>query len=144
MRGKPARGRPPGRPKESAPATVSATRRASRSCVPDELCRLYKGRAALRAAQPPYTRPVVNCIVVELTDGSVRAYSYPDEESAEAWYRECRAEWNAGRNLIFYFRRTHGPSSEMHFADNVAHLELASGDSVKSRGVESREAVIFG
>ena len=61
---------------------------------------------------------MLNCILVELTDGSLRAYAYPDQESAEISYRECREEWNAGHNLIFYLRRADGgSSSEIHFAE---------------------------
>jgi hypothetical protein len=86
----------------------------------------------------------VNCILVELTDGSIRAYAYPDDESAESWYRECRAEWNAGRNLIFYLRPGYGASYAMHAGDSVTHLELEALAHVKDRGIDYREAVVFG
>jgi hypothetical protein len=87
---------------------------------------------------------VVNCIVLELTDGTLLAYGYPDEESAATWYQECRQEWNAGRNLIFYLPpRRHAQSNEMHTGDDVAHIELTTRESVEQRGIEYREAVIF-
>ena len=88
---------------------------------------------------------MVNCIIVEFTDGTARAYAYPDEESAKNWYRECRQEWNAGRDLIFYLPPTRrGPLNEIHVGDDVAHLELATRDSVEAREIECRAAVIFG
>ena len=86
----------------------------------------------------------MKCIVVELTDGSIEAYAYPDDESAAAWFGECRTEWNAGRNLIFYLRPGYAGSYVMRHGDSVAHLELASLDDVKTRGVDFREAIIFG
>ncbi|MDX6453852.1 MAG: hypothetical protein QOH16_3901 [Gaiellaceae bacterium] len=92
-----------------------------------------------------YTRRVVNCILVELTDGNLQAYAYPDEETAATWYRECRDEWNEGRNVIFHLpQRAHGPSTVMHFPDDVAHLELTTREALGTRGVEYREAVTFG
>lgn len=86
-----------------------------------------------------------NCILVELTDGSIRAFVYPDEESAARWYEECRTEWNEERNLIFYRRSSRfGPSHEMYEGDNVAHLELTTPEIAAERGAESRAAVTFG
>lgn len=85
----------------------------------------------------------VRCILVELTDGSFRAYAYPDDDSAETCYRECRAEWNAGRNLMFNLRG-YGPSHAIHAGDSVAHLELIALDEIKNRGIDYREAFIYG
>jgi hypothetical protein len=45
------------------------------------------------------------CVVVELVDGSLHAYVYPDKAIAESVYDECREEWNAGRTLVFNLRR---------------------------------------
>ena len=89
--------------------------------------------------------PRRTCILVELTDGSLRGFDYPDEESAKTWYSECREEWNAGRNVVFYMRRPRfGPSSEMHDGNEVAHLEVTTRDDASRRGAECRDAVIFG
>jgi hypothetical protein len=88
--------------------------------------------------------PRRTCILVEFTDGSFRAYDYPDEDSAVRSYDECRGEWNAGRNLVVYLRPRGFSSSGVHRGDEVAHLELTTPDDAKGRGVECQQAVIFG
>jgi hypothetical protein len=52
-----------------------------------------------------------------------------------------RTEWNAGRNLIFYLRPGSGGSYVMRHRESVTHLELASLDDVKTRGVDFRETI---
>jgi hypothetical protein len=86
------------------------------------------------------------CILVELTDGTARAYEFPDEQSAATWYAECRSEWNAGRTVVFTLRPAHrfSPTSAMHRGDDVAHLELTTADAATARGVECSPAVILG
>lgn len=87
------------------------------------------------------------CILIELTDGSVRAFKYPDEEMAATWYEECRGEWNAGRTIIFNLRRSSvnrfAPSTEMHDGDGVSHLGLTTPAEAERRGAMLRDAVIF-
>lgn len=88
---------------------------------------------------------MVNCIVVELTDGSLRAYVYPDEESARSWHAECHEEWNKGRNLIFHFPKgSYRGLNEIHSGDEVAHLRLATRESVTAANIDHRDAMIFG
>lgn len=85
------------------------------------------------------------CIVVELTDGSFRAFAFPSEDIAAAWYQECRAEWNEARNLVFHVRSRRGPSVPTILdGDTVAHLELASHEDVDARGIRCSSAVTFG
>jgi hypothetical protein len=87
----------------------------------------------------------VKCILVEFVDGSFRAFDYPDEDSAQRWYDECRSEWNAGRNVVFYLRPTRfGLSSEMHDGGLVAHLELTTREVAEAQGAECLSALIFG
>ena len=88
---------------------------------------------------------MLNCIVLELTNGTTVAYSYPDEHSAQEWYRECRLEWNEGRTLTFHMpKRSRGAAMQIHPADDVAHLGLATRDELTARGIDYAEAVTFG
>ena len=90
-------------------------------------------------------QPPRSCIFVELTDGTLQAFNYPDPESAEKSYRECREEWNAGRNVIFYLRRTrYGRPSALYYGDEVAHLELTTREDAAKRGADCQDAVVFG
>jgi hypothetical protein len=88
------------------------------------------------------------CILVELTDRSLCAYNYPDEESAASWHSECRQEWNFGRTLIFNLRGSSVnrfmPDHEMHDGDEVTHLALTTLEDAQKRGAICRDAVVFG
>jgi hypothetical protein len=92
--------------------------------------------------------PPRSCILVELVDGTLDAFAYPDEESAQAHLRECRAEWNAGQSLIFNLTRSStnrfSPSNIEYPGDSVAHLELVTREDANTRGVDVRSAVVFG
>jgi hypothetical protein len=94
----------------------------------------------------PYVteRDRLSCILVALTDGSLRAFDYPDEQSAESWYRESREEWNAGRTVVFYVRWRGSTSTERYGGDEVAHLEITTRDNAEARGAECQDALIFG
>lgn len=89
-----------------------------------------------------------SCILVELTDASLWAFSYPDEESARAHFNECRSEWNAGRTLIFYLARNStnrfAPPVVEFLGDEVAHIELTSREEAERRNVDVRRAVVHG
>lgn len=85
-----------------------------------------------------------SCILVELTTGPVYGFDYPDEETAEGWYQECRNEWNEGRNVVFYWRSRHGTATAIHDADDVAHLEVTTREDAEGRGAVCVTAVTYG
>jgi hypothetical protein len=88
------------------------------------------------------------CILVELVDGSMDAYDYPDEESAESWYVECRQEWNAERTVLFNLRTNSqnrfSPLVARYDSDQVSHLELTTRKDAEGRGALRRDAVLLG
>lgn len=86
-----------------------------------------------------------NCIVIELADGTMRAFAYPDEDSAAKSYSECRRDWNAGGVLLFYLRPVRGNTPTVTYpGDNVSHLERTTRRDAEVRGIECLSAVIVG
>jgi hypothetical protein len=89
-----------------------------------------------------------SCILVELIDGSIHAFSYPDEQSARTHLEESRAEWNAGRSLVFNLARSStnrfSPSNVEYPGDEVAHLELTTREDAEGRAIDLRTALVFG
>jgi hypothetical protein len=86
-----------------------------------------------------------SCVLIELTNGDLKAFQFYDTDLAKRCWRECREEWNAGRNLVIYLRKTRcGPPSVMYHGDEVAHLELASREDATQRGAICKDAVVFG
>ena len=78
----------------------------------------------------------------------MHAFSYLDEESAEGQFRECRAEWNEGRSLMFHLARSSTnrfvPPCIDYLGDEVAHIELTSREDAERREVDIRRAVTLG
>ncbi|HEY5320037.1 MAG TPA: hypothetical protein VIJ76_04080 [Galbitalea sp.] len=83
---------------------------------------------------------MLNCILIELIDGSRRTFAFPDQADAEKWYEECRQEWNDGRTVVFHLP---GSATAMYDGDSIAHIELVARETL-TENIDCFPTVIFG
>jgi hypothetical protein len=73
---------------------------------------------------------VTTCVVLELADGSARAFAYADASAAATWYRRFWPGGGPESELIFYVRVPGGARRDVIPARDVTHVELCGLEDV--------------